>query len=144
MSNEPKSEAHRIIVDGDIVVLVDAAKRLGKELAPVLTTSQIRNVFGEVRRIEMAWSASADDETMQHAFRSVVLLQPKLAYQANRDRERTQGVKALQAALDPCLLLIQGAAKSERRTYFLRFVDYFEAILAYHKAAGGKNVGGNK
>ncbi|MBV7331743.1 type III-A CRISPR-associated protein Csm2 [Chloroflexi bacterium TSY] len=64
-------------------------------------------------------------------------MRPKLAYQAERERE--DGVKGLKRILDPCLELIQDATNSEqRKLYFDRFVDFFEAILAYHKAAGGK------
>lgn len=139
MSNDIKQEAQKIIADGDVGTLIDAAQRAGSALAPTLTTSQIRNIFGEVRRIQTTWLATADDEKASEAFRSVVLLQPKLAYQANRDRT-SRGVKELQIILDPCLDIIRKADESKRRLYFQRFVDYFEAILAYHKAAGGKNV----
>ena len=136
MSNDIKHEAQRIIAEGDVGTLIDAAKRVGSQLAPTLTTSQIRNIFGEVRRIQMTWSATTDVEEARGAFRSVVLLQPKLAYQANRDN-KSRGVKDLQTILDPCLDLIRTAEEPKRLLYFQRFVDYFEAILAYHKAAGG-------
>ena len=51
MSN--RVDAHKIIAEGDIDSLVDSAKQIGQEIARQLTTSQIRNIFGEVRRIEM-------------------------------------------------------------------------------------------
>jgi CRISPR-associated protein Csm2 len=140
MSHDTKLEAQKIIADGDIGALIDAAKRSGESLATSLTTSQIRNIFGEVRRIQMTWSATADAEEARKAYRSVVLLQPKLAYQANRDRN-SRGVKDLQTILDPCLDVIRRAEAANQQLYFQRFVDYFEAILAYHKAAGGKTVG---
>lgn len=142
----------KIIVDGDITLLLDLAKQLGGELARQLTTSQIRNIFGEVRRIELNWPAHANDRDIgatvdngnvvdqrrkaQQAYRQVVLLRPKLAYQSRRERGR--GVEVLSNVLDPCLELIQVASTDkDRREYFGRFVDFFEAILAYHKAAGG-------
>ncbi len=133
MSNDPRQDARQIIVQGDVNALVDTAKSVGERLARPLTTSQIRNIFGEVRRIEMDWPPTRTDA--DEPFRRVVLLQPKLAYQARRERGR--GVEELQLVLDPCLEEIRHAPKEARRMYFQRFVDFFEAILAYHKAAGG-------
>lgn len=126
------SNAEKIIAQGDVETLVDRAKELGKELAAQrLTTSQIRNIFGEVRRIQMNWPASQPGAN--EPFRHVVLLQPKLAYQA----KRAEVVERLRKELDPCIDEIRKAPKEKRRLYFQHFVDFFEAILAYHKAAGG-------
>lgn len=146
-----KVDSRLIIVEGDVSLLVDTAKDVGNSLARQLTTSQIRNIFGEVRRIQMNWppdrtedqdaeasNAGKEEERKKkadEAFRSVVLLQPKLAYQAKRERGR--GVEELQMVLDPCIDEIRKAPVEMRRLYFIRFVDFFEAILAYHKAAGG-------
>lgn len=123
-------DAKKIIVEGDVNVLVDTAKKVGESVARQLTTSQIRNVFGEVRRIGMNWN---QDES--GAYRQVVLLKPKLAYQAKR--ERGFGVAELQSVLEPCIDQIRDAPVAQRKVYFDRFTDFFEAILAYHKAAGG-------
>jgi len=124
-------DARKIIAEGDVTALVDSAQQIGKDVARQLTTTQIRNIFGEVRRIEMNWTQNA-----QEAYRSTVLLRPKLAYQARKERGR--GVEELQKVLDPCIEIIQNASnEEERETYFRRFVDFFEAILAYHKAEGG-------
>lgn len=130
-------DSRKIIVDGDVSRLVDTAKEVGNSLARQLTTSQIRNIFGEVRRIQMNWppDSAKDKGKADEAFRSVVLLQPKLAYQAKRERGR--GVEELQMVLDPCIDEIRKAPEDKRQLYFTRFVDFFEAILAYHKAAGG-------
>ena len=130
-----KVDSHKLIVVGDVSLLVDTAKEIGNSLARQLTTSQIRNIFGEVRRIQMNWPSGADKNKADEAFRSVVLLQPKLAYQARRERGR--GVEELQQALNPCIDEIRKAPEPMRYLYFTRFVDFFEAILAYHKAAGG-------
>lgn len=136
------STAKQIIDEGDVSVLVSAAQQIGNDLARQLTTNQIRNVFGEVRQIEMSWpkhrgQMSLEDQAKaDNAYRRVVLLRPKLAYQARKERGR--GVEELKEVLDPCLEQIQKANGHEtRRLYFERFVDFFEAILAYHKSAGG-------
>ena len=128
-------DTRKIIAEGDVDSLVSTADALGKDLARPLTTSQIRSIFGEVRQIEMHWHTGADKLTADTAFRRVVLLQPKLAYQAKR--ERGAGVQILRDALDPCIDEIRKAPSEKRRDYFQRFVDFFEAILAYHKYHGG-------
>ena len=135
MSQDYQADARRIIVEGDPVTLVESAKITGNSIARQLTTSQIRNIFGEVRQIDMKWQSTVDKDAADDAFRRVVLLQPKLAYQAKRERGR--GVEDLRLVLDPCIDEIRKAPKDQRRVYFQRFVDFFEAILAYHKAAGG-------
>lgn len=129
-----KVDARAIIVEGNVDQLVDTAKQFGEANARQLTTSQIRNIFGEVRRIEMNWQQDVGEEAIK-AFRQTVLLQPKLAYQARR--ERGKGVEELEQILTPCIEEIRKAPEAKRREYFGRFVDFFEAILAYHRAAGG-------
>jgi CRISPR-associated protein Csm2 len=101
--------------------------QLGKTLADKgLKTSQIRAVFGQVRRIEMAWQP---DEKGDNYRRQVILLKSKLAYQSARIKE----VGMLKDILAETIDLI------DNREHFQRFVDFFEAILAYHKASGGKD-----
>lgn len=117
--------------------MVKAAKAWGEYLAQQkLTTSQIRTIFGLVRLIELSWPSDVDDpERARKAERDLILLKPKLAYQAQRDAEKnkeTKPVQQLERLLSPAIDLVQG-----NRDNFQRFVDFFEAILAYHKAAGG-------
>lgn len=130
-------EIRKVIVNGDPETLVALADRVGERLARVdhLTTNQIRNVFGTVRQIQMRWPTNARD-----AYREAVLLRPKMAYYAEREKktkERSEGMETLQKTLEPALKLLtdNGQPSLER---FNRFVDLFEAIVAYHKKYGGK------
>jgi CRISPR-associated protein Csm2 len=125
-------ELKAIIQDGDGKKTVERAEALGEDLARQLTTSQIRNIFGTVRRIEMNWPEDAGAEQARRAYRDLVLLKPKMAYQA--ERERGRGVKVLTGVLTDAIDLVEEG----NRTHFQHFVDFFEAILAYHKAHGGK------
>jgi CRISPR-associated protein Csm2 len=115
-------------------VLVREADALGKDLAKNrLTTSQIRALFGEVRQIEAQWQM---ENQRQKAERRLILLKPKMAYRAKRERGR--GVKELVAVLDPAIdIVIAEKDPQKKQANFQRFVDFFEAILAYHKAHGG-------
>ena len=121
----------KIIVEGDAKVLTNRAENIGTSLARQLTTSQIRNIFGTVRQIEMSWTARATEKEQKYAARQLILLKPKLAYQAKR--ERGKGVQELANVLIPAIDLV-----SDNRHRFQNFVDFFEAILAYHTAAGGQ------
>ncbi|MEA3375527.1 MAG: type III-A CRISPR-associated protein Csm2 [Chloroflexota bacterium] len=123
-----------IIVEGDAHATVEQAEALGKNLARQLSTSQIRNIFGTVRRIEMTWPDDPQDDAehrqAKQAKRDLLLLKPKMAYQAKRERGR--GVKTLTDVLTDAIDLVDGD-----RQRFQHFVDFFEATLAYHKAHGG-------
>ena len=108
--------------------LVECAEGIGKALANNLKTSQIRIIFGEVRRIEGDWKTNP-----QRANRSLILLKPKMAYQAKRSQDRKdRGVNDLVSVLTPAIDCVQSDKDN-----FSRFVNFFEAILAYHKAHGG-------
>lgn len=127
----------KIIVDGDNMALNTAAEEIGTALAQKyrLTTSQIRGIFVTVRQIEMDWlrpdrsEQPADAAARErHALRELTLLKPRMAYQAARERGR--GVEELRQVLAPAIDLIEND-----RQRFKNFVDFFEAILAYHRAA---------
>jgi CRISPR-associated protein Csm2 len=121
----------KIIVEGDAKAVTDRAEDIGTSLARQLTTSQIRSVFGTVRQIEMNWGPRATEQQRKHAARQLLLLKPKLAYQAKR--QRGKGVEELAGILTPAIDLV-----GEDRQRFQNFMDFFEAILAYHTAAGGQ------
>jgi CRISPR-associated protein Csm2 len=129
-----RNDLRAIIVEGDAKVTVEQARTLGENLARQLTTSQIRNIFGTVRRIQMNWPEDPTTETEQQranrAQRELLLLKPKMAYQAKRERGR--GVAMLTDVLSEAIDLV-----GDDRDNFQHFIDFFEAILAYHKAYGG-------
>lgn len=143
--NGPKQErgsrvdVSTIIAQDNPEKLVETAQVVGSKAQ--VSTSQIRNVFGPVRRIALEWpetlQSEEDRKRAERAYRQVVLLRPKLRYLATRDRTLTN----LADLLDVCIVEIQkGKDLKDRRVRFGRFVDFFEAILAYHteKAKGSK------
>lgn len=96
-----------------------------------LTRSQIRNIFTEVRKIEAMWASKPDE-----ARRRLNMLKPKLDYQTARSRQ-VEGLRdVLSKAIDS---VGEAPDETERDKRFQRFVDLFEAILAYHRALGGRN-----
>ncbi|MDZ7338646.1 MAG: type III-A CRISPR-associated protein Csm2 [candidate division KSB1 bacterium] len=109
-------------------VLVELAQKVGSMVKKNgLTTSQIRNAYGLVKRMEIAGFVAHE----------LALLKPKLAYAAARaakgERGKADGAHQLAAVLSWGV-----DAVGEDAARFSRFVDLFEAILAYHLAEGGK------
>lgn len=136
MATIPPAELHTIITDPNgAETLVKWAEELGKGLQEArLTTSQIRALFGEVRQIQAQWSMG--QASRQKALRRLVLLKPKMAYRARK--ERGEAVQNLVDVLRPALDEVIGEKNAEQQDdHFRRFVEFFEAILAYHKAYGG-------
>jgi CRISPR-associated protein Csm2 len=117
---------------------IDATEKWGKELKErKFSSSQIRNVFGEIRRIE-----AKSYEIEATAF---LLLKPKMAYAVGRAMQKSpqeaEGMKYFKEILDKAHeAVLKGTEDSGKRgERFLRFVQIMEAILAYHKAFGGKD-----
>jgi len=103
---------------------VTFADKLGKFVKEKgLTASQIRNVFGEIKRIQMKGF-----ETEKASF---YLLKPKMAYAAKRQNDL--GINTFKKYFDQAHQLV-----TDSKTY-KNFVDFFESIIAYHKAYGGKD-----
>ncbi|WP_119071500.1 type III-A CRISPR-associated protein Csm2 [Aggregatilinea lenta] len=132
-----------IITEDRPELLVTWAQRLGENLVQVgLKTSQIRNIFGTARKLQADWlppSADERDEVgqrRQRARRQLVLLKPKLAYQSRREPAVEGLALWLGAAIDAVVTAQNGSP--EEYKYFSRFMDFFEAVLAYHRYFGGK------
>jgi len=119
----PDDNTIRHIIEGDTKALVKEAKQLGTQLKKnKLTTSQIRNVFGSIKKMEMRGFKENE----------LILLKPKLAYAASRPGAE-RGTSDLREVLSTAIDFV-----GNNETYFENFCDFFEAILAYHRAAGGK------
>jgi len=132
-SIKPTDEELKKIIQTDAAaeLLVQRADTIGYALAKKyqLTTNQIRAIFGEVRRIEGKWQGNDKEKSL--ARRQLILLKPKMAYRAQKER-RNRGVQELVDILSPAIEYVKGSEEN-----FNRFVDFFEAILAYHKSYGG-------
>jgi len=113
---------------------IEFAEQFGKKIAQMpheeLTTNQIRNFFGEVRRIQM--KGILQEKT------AFLLLRPKLAYAAKRAAK--QGADMFKDIVLKAHEVVMEAKDNndEFEARFKNFVDFLEAILAYHKVHGGK------
>jgi CRISPR-associated protein Csm2 len=98
-----------------------------------MTTSQIRNVFGEVKRIQ---AKAQGAESFQDYKSDFYLLRPKIAYAEAKVLSKTQDSR-----IRDFRKIMEFAHKEVKddKENFQRFVDFFEAILAYHKFYGGRD-----
>jgi len=118
-----------ILRDDTAKEMVQYADTLAANICGDVTTSQIRNAYGTVKKLEMM------NKFDGKAHRQLLLLKPKLAYARGRTENKKRPAfekleQALGAAID--------AVSIEQPETFKRFCSFFEAILAYHKAHGGK------
>lgn len=116
------------------------AEKFGAWLAQnQLTTTQIRNIYGEIKRIQMR-----DEKDFRDA--EALLLKPKLAYA----RARSSGQKSKEALTSLAEIMNAGIdaifddrndinfGRPEKYNRFENFALFFEAVIAYHRAQGGK------
>ena len=125
-----------IIVDGDAEKTVTCAQAIGEQLKNRgLRSNQIRRIFTAVREVDMDWprpGEAPDAEREKRAVRGLILLKPKLVYQERRNAAGGDAFRYLRDVLDPAIDLV--GKDRERFGYLL---DFFEAILAYHRFYGG-------
>ncbi|MCI6110596.1 MAG: type III-A CRISPR-associated protein Csm2 [Prevotella sp.] len=113
------------IENGADEALPDYAEFIGKAMADnKLTSSKIRSVYGEIKRIQMGEFAKEKA--------SFYLLRPKVAYAVGRDKENI-GLQLFKLVFD------KSAKCVKDKDTFLHFANFMEAVLAYHRAYVKKN-----
>lgn len=106
--------------------LVKDSAKLGTYLrSQRLETNQVRKFLDAVNRIKADLTEKVNFKEIEA---EVVLLKPKLAYAAARQRSAKPLSDVMSAAID----------KVHSLEDFHRLVQFIESIIAYHKAAGGK------
>jgi CRISPR-associated protein Csm2 len=112
------------LIASDSKLMVQVAEGVGKHISDRtrgVSSSHVRNIYGTVKQMEMSG----------FKYHELVLLKPKIAYAAKRaGRDRADDLKNV------LITAIDAVGDDENR--FQRFADFFEAILAYHKAYGGQ------
>lgn len=106
--------------------LVKHAEQFGPYLKQQrLETNQVRKFLDAVNRLKADLGETGDFAKIET---EIVLLKPKLAYAAARQRAAKPLGEVMSAAID----------KVHSKDDFERLVQLLESIIAYHKAEGGK------
>lgn len=107
-------------IDKEAIAFADG---FGRALSKKFSTSQIRNIYGEVKRIQMhGWKGDKTESEL-------LLLKARLAYAAKRSGGLAFKLKDILSA---------GIDAIHNQQSLENFAGLFEAILAYHKSYGGK------
>ncbi len=119
--------------DYDYKQMVDDAYQIGKTIAAKpneVTHTSLRNVHSEVVRIK---SLIQNEDSEQSAKSRINLLKPKVSYLRARAKDfNINGLKLLEKTINVCV------KKITDKEDILKFKDFYDAILMYHKAEGGK------
>ena len=134
-------------IDQDIIKEINKTKAQGFKSYPIRTlveqseqfgyflknsrleTNQIRKFLDAINRVKVKLNQDKDDEQIFNDIEpEIVLLKPKLAYAAARQ-------KAAKPLSDVMSIAIDNVKTVED---FKRLVQFVESIIAYHKSAGGK------
>ena len=106
--------------------LVNHAEKFGPYLKQQrLETNQIRKFLDAINRLKADLTEKGEFSAIET---EVVLLKPKLAYAAARQRAAKPLGDVMSVAID----------KVKSPEDFERLVQFIESIIAYHKAEGGK------
>lgn len=141
--------------------LVEDSQKLGEALAEVgLKTNQIRKFLDAVKRLktqqridyrkkpevsnESSESSQNEENPQKRSLTNEVssnlpLLLPQIAYAAAKQRKFNKRVGEF-GPVDPLELVLKTAIKRvEDASDLMRLSQFIESIVAYHKAAGGKD-----
>jgi CRISPR-associated protein Csm2 len=102
---------------GDL--LVRDAENIAGSIKGELKNAQLRRIYGEVKKMEMDFKKHEGPFPKDR----VVMLKPRLAYAASKKYE----VILIKNIFTKCI------DKIHDRDDFIKFVSFFEAILAYHR-----------
>jgi len=125
-----REEIQQWVNNGPTVDLIRSAETFGHQLVRgKLTTSQIRQVFTRMKNIE---SKGIDATRLA----DLLMLKPLIAYAEGRNK--CDGLTHLKNLVCDGIDQVAAARGDELRSRFKNFVKLFEAVLAYHRASGGK------
>lgn len=142
--------------------LVEDSQALGEALAEVgLKTNQIRKFLDAVKRLKTQQrldtrkkgksnnensDTSQNKESLQNhpltreVNTNLPLLLPQIAYAAAKQRKFDKKINSEFGPVDPLELVLKTAIKTVKNSDdLMRLSQFIESIVAYHKAAGGKD-----
>lgn len=123
--------------DYSIKDLVEQSESFGEELVKKgLKTNQIRKFLDAVNLLKA--KLNKEQISGETAYGELHLLRPKLAYAARQNSQKSSPVEPFKKVLEAAIKKIRKEPEFFSKD-FNRFSQLVESVIAYHKAAGGKN-----
>lgn len=110
--------------------IVETVNKIADTLAKKnLTTSQVRQFYGQIKRIQMVG--------LENEIASLMLLVPKLYYNMKRS-DNSDGLKGLKEFVETMVKEIDKENQISQKEKFERMVQLTEAFVAFHKVHAKK------
>ncbi len=110
---------------------LDQAEKLMQTQELRITTSKIRRLYSMATEIYDEERLRTEETLSQENAAAVGMIRVRIAYECGRDRD----VKAFVQRAN-LLAYLKGIGNS--RTEFIKYTQYMEALVAYHKFFGGR------
>lgn len=103
-----------------------------------LSTTQLRRFFGQIKRLQA--SVQSNESGFDASKRSeLLMLKPQLAYAVGRNKKKFRGKVEDETKIGHFYDELKDAMGYVTETqHFKNFVNLVEAVVAYHKFAGGQ------
>lgn len=117
--------------------LVEYSEDLGKKFSggkSEVKTSQLRNVFSDIKRIQLEWENNRDISNLQMRLQ---LLKPRLAYAAGKpsQKPKRKAINLLKTEVEKAIDGVLNSTDKEKAAE--NFFKFIESVVAYHKYYGG-------
>lgn len=112
--------------NGIDAAFITSAKKFGSRIAGDVTSTQIRNVYGTVKILEMQPSLDLP---------RLLLLKPRIEYANARATKREKFGELVSQLIHAIDAVAEEPDAEKRQQRFKNFSYGFEAILAYHKVS---------
>lgn len=103
-----------------------------------LTTSKIRNILTIVNEIKSEVDRK-DEILSDRVVDRIRHIKVRLAYEAGREKDSSDRVKKIKEFIETAELITAIDHIGHSSEKFLRYCDYLEALVAYHRFYGGKD-----
>lgn len=110
---------------------LDQAEKLMGENTSLITTSKIRRLFSLVMEIYNEETLSTKKDLSRESVSSIGMMRVRFAYECGRDKKVKEFVEKAHL-----MNYLKGIGSS--REEFIKFAQYMEALVAYHKFFGGR------
>lgn len=113
---------------------LEQAEELMRERYSLISTSKIRRLYSLATEIYNNEKLRTEENLLPESSSAVAMMRVSIAYEAGRDSKVKDFVKETK-------LLEYLKGLNNKRENFMKFTQYMEALVAFHKFFGGREIG---